>query len=205
MFTGIIESTGVVHSRGSLTRRSHVEDMRLVIERPRIFTDLNIGSSVSVSGVCLSVVKLTKTSMEFDVVDETKKKTTLGSLKKGDLVNLERAMQATDRFEGHVVQGHVEVMGKVDRVQRTTDRVLLTVLCPLSSVRFVIPKGSIAIDGVSLTIASIKGSEVTIALIPHTLKNTTLGSLKKGDRVNLETDILVRSLHSLFPEKPHAY
>lgn len=179
MFTGIIEATAPILDQ----RQSG-----LTIEHPGIFDDVKIGSSISVSGVCLSIVKLTGDSMEFDFVPETLAKTKIGSLKKGDRVNLERAMKAGDRLDGHVVQGHVEGVGIMEN-----DGGILVVQLPKDLLQFVVQKGSIAIDGVSLTVADVKGDEVTIALIPHTLKNTTLGSLKKGDRVNIETDMMVRA------------
>ena len=191
MFTGIIEATAKVLQRGSSTRGS---PLGLTIERPKSFTDLKIGSSVCVAGVCLSVVKLTKTSMQFDVVPETLKKSRLGKLKKGERVNLERAMKAGERLDGHVVQGHVEGVGEVESGKWKVENARITFRFPLSVIHSVIPKGSIAIDGVSLTVASVVGEGVTIALIPHTMKNTTLGSLKKGDRVNVETDMLGRYL-----------
>jgi len=193
MFTGIIESTAAVLQRTPSS---------LTIERPSSFHDLKIGSSISVSGACLSVVALTKTSMQFDVVPETLKKSRLGTLKQGERVNLERAMRAGDRFEGHIVQGHVEGVGIVitpspqppppaPSVQGEGGVVVLRV--PKDLQQSIIPKGSICLDGVSLTIAKIDGDQLTVALIPHTLKNTTLGSLKKGDRVNVETDVMMRS------------
>ncbi len=184
MFTGIIETTARI-----LTKMPS----GLTVERPSSFDDLKIGSSVCVAGVCLSVVKLTKTSMQFDVVAETLKKSRLGTLKKGERVNLERAMRAGDRFEGHVVQGHVEGVGEIiERRMENGESDILIFHSPLSILHSIIPKGSIAIDGVSLTIAEVNNEDVTIALIPHTLKNTTLGSLKKGDRVNIETDVMLR-------------
>ncbi len=197
MFTGIIESMASVMEKNP---------QGLSIERPKSFDDLKIGSSVCVSGVCLSIVELTPSSMRFDVIPETISKTTLGSLKKGDRVNLERAMKMGDRMDGHVVQGHVETAGEVDRVQRTEDRGMLVIVrCPLSVVRFALAKGSIAIDGVSLTIAKIQGDQITVALIPHTLENTTLGSLKKGDQVNIETDVMVRTAQKRYSSESYAH
>lgn len=194
MFTGIIETTAKVLEKTS---------RGLTIERPKSFADLKIGSSVSVAGVCLSVIKLTKTSMQFEVVPETLKKSRLGTLKKGERVNLERAMRAGERLDGHVVQGHVEGKATVTNFglritksrnpQSAIRNSTLVLRVDHNLMRFIVQKGSIAIDGVSLTVADVDGETVTIALIPHTLKHTTLGSLKKGDRVNVETDILIRS------------
>lgn len=202
MFTGIIETTAMVLSKTS---------RRIVIQRPKNFTDLKIGSSICVAGVCLSVVKLTESSMQFDVIPETLKKSRLGKLRKGDQVNLERAMRATDRFEGHIVQGHVEGTGVIEALTTPTPQPppprlpfaplrvgegeggLLVLRAEQHLMSFILQKGSIAIDGVSLTVASIEGDRITIALIPHTLKNTTLGTLREGDLVNIETDVLTRA------------
>jgi len=176
MFTGIVEAAAqVIESTGS----------RLVIERPSSWNDLKIGSSVSVSGVCLSVIEFDNKSMTFDVVEETRTRTTLDMRTTGR-INLERALKADARFEGHIVQGHTEGTAKVENIEEG----ILTIILPAELQPFVIQKGSIAIDGVSLTVASINENQCSVALIPHTLENTTLGSLKQGDSVNIETDIL---------------
>lgn len=191
MFTGIIEATAKI-----LDKTSH----GLAIERPKSFTDLKIGSSVSVAGVCLSVVKLTKSAMVFDVIPETLKKSRLEIVKKSDKVNLERAMMAGSRLDGHIVQGHVEGMGIVADLTPPPlstlrgNGSLLVLRIPRALQKFIVPQDSIAIDGVSLTVAEVQGDKIMIALIPHTLRNTTLGSLKKRDRVNVETDVILRHL-----------
>jgi len=181
MFTGIIEATGKILEKS--------ED-GLEIARPSIFDDCTVGSSISISGVCLTITELDDKSMRFDVVDETLQKTTLGSLNPGDQINLERALRADARFEGHIVQGHVEGVAQVESL----DQGILTVTVPSDLSPLIVEKGSIAIDGVSLTVAKKDGVQVSVALIPHTLENTTLGSLKDGDTVNIETDILGRYL-----------
>ncbi len=323
MFTGLIETTAEVLDR---------TDGGITVARPRIFDDVTIGSSVAVSGACLTIVELTDASMRFDVVPETWARTTLGKKQKGDRVNLERALRADGRFEGHVVQGHVEGVGVIVSVSSsiprplppeeegesweksgmganllhfsremrkkpmkaveflwehlrhdqlgvrfrrqyviggrildffcprenlaieldgavhtsrtarkedalrdeylkedhrvrvlrfTNDQVLndvqsvlsilrsvigsppppeegagveVTIELPSDLARFVVPKGSIALDGVSLTVATVENDDVTVALVPHTLKETTLGLLREGDRVNVETDVLVRAV-----------
>lgn len=181
MFTGIIETTAQVLKNA---------DGRLVLERPAIFDDIKLGASICVSGVCLSIVAFDDQSMRFDVIDETLSKTKLGNLTSGDAVNLERALKVSDRFEGHMVQGHVEGTGVIGNQLSVTGVLEITLTDDL--VPFVISKGSITIDGVSLTVASIADNKCTVALIPHTLSVTTLGSLQTGDRVNIETDILGR-------------
>lgn len=183
MFTGIIETMAVVKER---------TDTQLVVERPSEFDDIKIGSSIAVCGACLSVVSFDKDSMTFDIVSETFKCTKLGSLKVGDKVNLERAMKTSDRFEGHVVQGHIESVGVV---KCRSGEVVVKV--PDALLKYIIPKGSISFDGVSLTVASIEGNSVTVALIPHTLEQTTLGVLKDGDKVNIETDVMAKHAHQL--------
>lgn len=180
MFTGIIEATAEVVTMGG---------GKLTVRRPPAFRDVSIGSSICVSGACLTVTELTEAAMTFDVVPETLSKTTLGSKKEGDSVNLERALAASGRFEGHVVQGHVEGVGEVGVPPSTSH---LTISLPRQLLPFVVSKGSITLDGVSLTVASVEHDLVTVAIIPHTLAQTTLGSLRKDDRVNVETDILAR-------------
>lgn len=184
MFTGIIETTAPVLENAN---------NKLVLERPAIFDDIKVGSSICVSGVCLSIVAFNDQSMRFDVVDETLRKTKLGTLKTGDTVNLERSLKASDRFEGHIVQGHVEGVAMLkDLHTESGSGTLMTIELPTDIAPFVIAKGSIAIDGVSLTVATIAETLCTVALIPHTLSITTLGHLKIGDPVNIETDILGR-------------
>jgi riboflavin synthase len=180
MFTGIIEAT-------ALTKRK--TDDLLIIERPEIFDDIVIGSSISVSGVCLSVVKMNNTELEFNVVEETWNVTNLDSLKEGDNVNLERSVRADQRLDGHIVQGHVE--GTAEVISNENGE--LVIRMPKELIKFCVRKGSIAIEGVSLTIASIERDELSVALIPHTRENTTFGILKAGDSVNIERDITTRS------------
>lgn len=189
MFTGIIETTAPVLER---------TDSRLTVARPANFDDGSagspqapkIGSSIAVNGACLTIVELTKDAMSFDVVGETWDRTNLGGLEKGSLVNLERAMPANGRFEGHIVQGHVEGTATVKEWKDVGMWKQLLITVPDALLPMITEKGSIALDGVSLTVAAMKGSIVTIALIPLTLERTTLGLRKAGDRINVETDIL---------------
>jgi len=165
----------------------------LSIERPAVFDDLAIGSSVCVAGVCLTVIALDQETLQFDVVPATWSATALGMLQPGDRVNLERALKASGRFDGHVVQGHAEGTGVVEALHRDpASGVLLKLRVPDALLNAIVPKGSIALDGVSLTVAALEGSTVTVALVPHTVAQTTLGSLQPGDHVNIETDILMR-------------
>lgn len=182
MFTGLIEATALIKDRKAHT---------LTVERPKIFDDIGVGSSISIAGVCLSVTSMTDQSMSFDVMPTTLAKTTLGDLKIGERVNLERAMPAAGRFDGHVVQGHCEGVGEI--INRTQNEfVVLTIKPPSELITFIIQHGSITIDGVSLTVASKHDHSFSVALIPHTLEHTTLGLLKEGSRVNVETDVIGR-------------
>jgi riboflavin synthase len=181
MFTGIVETTAPVLER---------TDARLTLARPSSFDDVKIGSSIAVSGTCLTVVVLNKEDMAFDVMGETWRRTNLGDLLVGNTVNLERAMPANGRFEGHVVQGHVEGVATVKEWKTDGQWKLLELEVPHELLPFITEKGSIALDGVSLTVAGLQSNIVTIALIPHTLEITTLGLRQKGDLINVETDIL---------------
>lgn len=185
MFTGIVEATAtILEQHGS----------SLVLGRPRQFDDIAIGSSIAVAGVCLSVTKFDERSMSFDVIPTTLKKTKLGMLKPGDAVNVERAMSASGRFDGHVVQGHCDAVSLVrsieDRQDDTGHHRAIVIELPDTLRWLVVQHGSIAIDGVSLTVAHVDNFSFAVSLIPHTIKHTTLHALKKGDHVNLETDIL---------------
>lgn len=181
MFTGIVETTAPVLER---------TETRLLLARPAMFDDLKVGSSVAVNGACLTVVILNKEDMAFDVMGETWRKTNLGELLVGNIVNLERAMPAGGRFEGHVVQGHVEGTATVTEWKDDGQWKMLLVEVPDDLLPYIAKKGSIALDGISLTVADLRGNVVTIALIPHTLEITSLGLRKAGDAINLETDIL---------------
>ncbi len=187
MFTGIIEATAAILKTA---------DSSLFIERPVSFDDLKIGSSIAISGVCLSVTWFDQLSMSFDVIPTTLRKTKLGSLKPGDRVNLERALPASGRFDGHIVLGHCEATGavleKIEKKEAGGDHWQLDIEIPEKLRKYIIPHGSIAIDGVSLTIAGANADAFSIALIPHTLEHTTIGRLAVGDKVNIETDILGR-------------
>ena len=178
MFTGIIDATGTI---------LEIAENRLIVSRPTLYTELKIGQSVCISGVCLSIVQFDDTLMRFDLVPETWRLTSFRTKKAGDSVNLERALAVGDRFEGHVVQGHIEGTAVVQVAGETLAVALPDILVP-----FAVYKGAIAIDGVALTIAKLDQNIYTFALIPHTLKSTTLGSLQPGDSVNIETDILLR-------------
>jgi len=185
MFTGLVETVGVVRS---IDR--HGEVTNIEIEAPDIASKLSLNESISVSGACLSVVKAERTSFTAEMMEETATVTKLGMLKPFDRVNLERALKVGDRLGGHLVLGHVEGIGTVREISRKSQTCIIKIQADVSILRYVVPKGSIAIDGVSLTVISVNDTDFTVGVIPSTLKLTTLGSLKVKDLVNLETDII---------------
>lgn len=190
MFTGIVQSVGVVRS----VRRGPA-GARLVLDAPRLPRPLPLGSSVCVSGACLTVAICDDSSTEFDVIPETLERTTLGELAVGRRVNLERSLRIGDGLDGHMVQGHIDGIARVRGIERDGARgYRIALAADAGLMTYMIPKGSVAIDGVSLTIADVTGDTFSVALIPTTLAETTLGDLAVGDAVNIETDILVRTV-----------
>ena len=193
MFTGIVEELGTV----SQIQKTDT-GKQFTITANVIMDDLKVGDSVSVNGVCLSVRTYDKNSFNLDLVKETLKKSNLGDLKNKSLVNLERAITLSTRLGGHIIQGHVETVGVImDKVPSGEDGAILSVGIDPGFMRYCISKGSIALDGVSLTIASMSENIIKIALIPHTLEMTTLGSKDVGDSLNIETDIIGKYIERL--------
>jgi riboflavin synthase len=191
VFTGIIETTGRIRSidpGGDLTR--------LGIETDAIASDVAIGDSVAVNGACLTVTGTHESVIHFDAVVETLEKTALGDLVVGSRVNLERALVAGGRLDGHIVQGHVDGVGRVRALERVGNDVRLAVDCPEEIRQFLLAKGSVAIDGVSLTVVDVDDAGFDVALIPLTLEHTTLGERGAGERVNLEADVLGKYVKS---------
>jgi riboflavin synthase len=184
VFTGIVEERGRVETTG---------DGRLVVDAHTVVRDSDVGASVSVNGVCLTVVERTDTSLRFDLSEQTLERTCLGDLRPGDPVNLERPVTLVARLGGHLVQGHVDGVGQVTRVEVDgSDGARMSIRLPGELSRYVVERGSIAIDGVSLTIAAVDDDEITVALIPHTLTVTTLGLAAPGRRLNVEADVIAR-------------
>ena len=192
MFTGIVEELAQIKSI-----KPRKKGIRYSISADFVMDDIKIGDSISVNGVCLTIVEIKKKYFCMDLVEETLNKSNLGELKVGDFINLERAMKATSRFGGHIVQGHVETVGVILEKQMQDEEAILSVGIDPEWMRFCIPKGSITLDGVSLTIAKINGNIIEVALIPHTLKNTTLGIKGKTDTLNIETDIIGKYIDRL--------
>lgn len=196
MFTGLIEEVGTIAGiePGS-------ESATLTIGCQKVLPGTQIGDSISVAGVCLTVTSLGANAWQAQAVAETLRRTTLGDLQPGDPVNLERTLAAGARFGGHFVQGHVDGVGTVTDIVPEGDSVLMTVAAPAAVMRYVVEKGSIAIDGTSLTVADRAADKFTVALIPHTLAATTFGRRRPGDRVNLEADILGKYVDHLLQQR----
>ena len=192
MFTGIVEELAQIKSI-----KPRKKGIRYSISADFVMDDIKIGDSISVNGVCLTIIETKEKYFCMDLVEETLNKSNLGELKVGDFINLERAMKATSRFGGHIVQGHVETVGVILEKQMQDEEAILSVGIDPEWMRFCIPKGSITLDGVSLTIAKINGNIIEVALIPHTLKNTTLGIKGKTDTLNIETDIIGKYIDRL--------
>ena len=211
MFTGIVEELGRV------IRLETVEDSaRLTVEAPTVTQDVSLGDSVSVNGCCLTVAAVHGSTFTADLMAETLTRTTLGSQKPGDPVNLERALRASDRLGGHIVQGHVDATAEVLDHHRGEHWDLLRIGLPQEIARYVAVKGSVALDGVSLTVvdvvdapdtldvspASGAGASLSVGLIPETLRRTTLGTRRPGERVNLEVDVLAKYAERLLGARP---
>lgn len=194
MFTGIIEEVGRV------TRIAHNKDNhRLTVSSSHLVKELRKGDSIAVSGVCLTAVDIKPASVGFDLAAETWSRTSFSRIQEGALVNLELPMRADGRFGGHIVQGHVDGTGKfvaLDPIPDADDY-WLRIEIPAELARYVIHKGSLSIEGISLTVAKIEGTQVTVAIIPHTVEMTNLKSLKPGDPVNLEVDMIAKYVEKM--------
>jgi riboflavin synthase len=192
MFTGIIEEVGTVKS---LTKSSGIMD--ITVEAKNVFDDIKIGDSVSINGVCQTITIIKGNSFTVQAVEETMQRTTFGNLHQGDPVNLERSLRPSDRLGGHIVQGHVDCVGRVVSVKNQSGNILLSISPDSGQEKYIVEKGSIAVDGISLTVTFSKSGEFGISVIPHTVENTTLHQIKPGGLVNLETDIIAKHIEKL--------
>jgi riboflavin synthase len=198
MFTGLIESLGKVSDR-----KRDGSAMRLTIEVPETMADdedraaIRIGDSVAINGCCLTVIEIDGRRWSFQAGEETLSKTNLGKLRRRNAVNLERPLSVRGELGGHFVQGHVDGVGTVDDIQRDGEWVTMWFRLPAELATLVVPKGSIAVDGISLTVVNVGQDRFSVALIPHTLEVTTLGLRKLGDSVNIETDVLAKYVQRL--------
>ena len=192
MFTGIIEDIGVIRS---IRRGAHSSVLSIGAEV--VLSDLKIGDSVAVNGVCLTATGKDRGGFTADVMHETLDRSSLGSLTAGSRVNLERAMAAGGRFGGHIVSGHIDGTGTITALRRDGNAVWYTISAAPSLLRFIVEKGSITIDGISLTVATVEADRFSVSIIPHTAAVTILGEKKPGDTVNLENDIIGKYVEKL--------
>lgn len=192
MFTGIVEELGEI-----LALQHAKESIVLVIKGNKVLEDLKEGDSIAVNGVCLTVVGISSTAFHADVMPETLRKTNLYELKKGDKVNLERALPVGGRLGGHFVSGHIDGTGIIISEKREGNAQIKLISAPEQVIRYVVAKGSIAVDGVSLTVVNVQKNSFSVSLIPHTAKFTTLGYKKPGDKVNLEADLLGKYIEKI--------
>lgn len=196
MFTGIVEECGYVIG---IEIENHAA--RMVIDAPTVHQGVQLGDSIAINGCCLTVVEYQGSHLAFDMVPETMARTNLGKLKPGSRVNLERALLVGARLGGHFVQGHIDGVGTLLAVLPEENAVVLEVGVPSSLRRYLVEKGSIAVDGVSLTVAQARLDTFTVWTIPHTREVTTLGSLEVGDHVNIECDLLGKYIEKLLAER----
>lgn len=197
MFTGIIEETGILE-RVQRGRDSAV----LKVRASRVLEDAAVGDSIAVNGVCLTVISLDSGGFTADVMHETLNRSSLGGLRMGSRVNLERAMPANGRFGGHIVAGHVDDVGRIQEIRRDDNAIWYTIVAQPGVMRYIIEKGSIAIDGISLTVAAVSAKDFSVSVIPHTASVTNLGDRRVGDVVNLENDMVGKYIEKFmtFPE-----
>jgi riboflavin synthase len=189
MFTGIIEELGELKG---LSRQGNVSLLEIGVKTGSVTTDIKIGDSVSVNGACLTVVDKQADSLRFQAMPETLKITNLGSLRMNEKVNLERALKVGDRLSGHFVTGHVDCMGIIRSKRHTAGNLVFEISVPVKSMANIQPKGSVAIDGISLTVVTKKSNSFAVYIIPHTLEQTTLKFKGASDKVNVEFDILTK-------------
>lgn len=188
MFTGIVEEVGVV---------AKISDIGMTVRATKVTEDLKLGDSIAVNGACLTAVSFDRTEFSVDLSPETMRRTSLDQLSVGGPVNLERALLASDRMGGHIMQGHVDGTGRVMSTKRDGDSTVFRIRVPKRLQRYIVEKGFVAVDGISLTVVKRGASSFTLAVIPYTLENTNLSAVSVGDRVNLEADILAKYVESL--------
>ncbi len=197
MFTGIIEGLGAIAAI-----RSSGRGKRLTIEADFALDQTNIGDSICVSGACLTAVKIEGKRFEVDISPETLQMTTFDKAKVGERVNLERAMRLSDRIDGHLVSGHIDGMGKIRQRETLGNAIIVTVEVPEMLTRYMIHKGSVSVDGISLTINTCDADSFSVSVIPHTAALTTIGFKNRGDRVNIETDMVGKYIEQFMSGMP---
>ena len=192
MFTGIVEEIGTINN---------LVNSVLTIQAEKVLTDIKLGDSIAVNGTCLTVVNFTESKFSVDLAPETLRRTTFGDLNPGDTVNLERALSANDRFGGHMVQGHVDATGRVISIRDEGDSSIFRISNPKRLKPYLVEKGFIAVDGISLTIVKVLTSSFTLSVIPYTRMNTNLRDQTIGGKVNLEVDILAKYVENLMAQR----
>lgn len=190
MFTGIIEEVG---------RLERLAGGEIAIRAKKVLEDVALGDSIAVNGICLTVTRFDEAHFTADVMPETIRRTSLAELRRGSRVNLERALTLKSRLGGHIVSGHIDGAGMIAAMKEEGNAILLTVRASDSVLRYVVEKGSVALDGISLTVASVGAADFTVSLIPHTREITNLREKSVGSRLNIETDILGKYVEKLFP------
>lgn len=196
MFTGLVEAVGRVEKIEEL-EGGNARRLQIAVEDEKYLQDVQLGESIAINGICLTVTEYTPRSFVAEAVEETLRRTTLGALRQGDSLNLERALKANARLGGHIVQGHVDGVGTIAGVREEGEGWWVTIEPPLELMRHVVEKGSICIDGISLTVANVAYSRFSVALIPHTRRVTTAGSWAVGKSVNLEVDVIAKYVERL--------
>lgn len=192
MFTGIIEEIGIIKNVKKNNKSSII-----TIQGKKIFEDINMGDSISVNGVCLTVTTFSNEIFTADVMNETLSRSSLSSLQNGSYVNLERAMSASGRFGGHIVSGHIDGTGKIIKIKRDDNAIWYTVTVEDNLIKYIVEKGSIAIDGISLTVANVNENSFSVSIIPHTSQETILSHRLVGNIVNIENDIIGKYVEKL--------
>ena len=192
MFTGIVEEMGTIAGI-----QKGAKSAVLTIQAEKVFSDIHIGDSIALNGVCLTVTSFSGNTYTEDVMNETLRRSSLGSLTIGSKVNLERAMAANGRFGGHIVSGHIDGTGTITKVEKDDNAIWYTIAAEENLMKYIVEKGSIAIDGISLTVAKRSDVDFAISMIPHTAKETVLSQKKPGDIVNLENDIVGKYIEQL--------
>jgi len=199
MFTGIIEGTGIIKSIVELKDTDRSADSMIEIDLGKLSKGLQVGDSVNVNGTCLTTTRIMKNKVYFEVVKETMKRTSLGMLEIGDHVNLERSLRISDRIEGHIVLGHIDGVGEIDDIVKKPSETKIWISVNKEIAKFLVSKGSVALDGISFTIVDVWKNKFSIALVPHTLAVTTFKNKLKGDKVNIEVDILSKYVAKFLP------
>lgn len=200
MFNGIVESVGIIKQAFFM-----YECLHLSISSREIFSDLKIGDSISVNGICLTITKVNENGFDVTVVPETLRKTNLRNLSEGLFVNLERSIKVSDRIHGHIIQGHVDGVGEVIECAQEGEAYLLKIKIPLSLIKYIVNKGYIGLDGMSITVIESLEDWITVTIIPHTKKSTIANNYTIGSLINIEVDILGKYLEKIYAGKNHEY